>query len=95
MPARKIITEIEWSVAVDLFLEWAQCYTSAAPALIRHCLEQGKRGKGGPYTIAERRVPELSRTDARQFHRPALLLLRVAMVTAGLAESNGSLPPGL
>jgi len=40
----KIITEIEWSVAVDLFLEWANATASAAPALIRHCLEQGKKG---------------------------------------------------
>jgi len=33
----------------------------------------------------------------RSGRRPALLvaLLRVARVTAGLAESNGSLPPGL
>ena len=37
-------------------------------------------------------------THRASFHRAAKLvaaLLRVASVTAGLAESNGSLPPGL
>jgi len=93
-----------------------------------------KKGKGSPYSITERRVPELipvlgslgfksqSRlcnaewyvcvgqlvfcnslrqtvhTHCASVHQAAKLvaaLLRVAGVTAGLAESNGSLPSGL
>ena len=40
----------------------------------------------------------LSRNSLRQTHQAAIFvaaLLRVAGVTAGLAESNGSLPSGL
>ena len=35
------------------------------------------------------------RTSVHQAAKLVAALLRVAMVTAGLAESNGSLPPGL
>ena len=68
--------------------EWLACWTQA---------------QNGPVQIA---VATLSGNSLRQtvhthcvsVHQAAKLvaaLLRVAGVTAGLAESNGSLPPGL
>ena len=57
------------------------------------------KGKGSPYSVTERRVPELipvlgSQPAGDVSHKPGGTLLK-ARVTAGLAESNGSLPPGL
>jgi len=52
-------------------------------------LDSGAEGPG---------FKSLSRAHCASVHQAAKLvaaLLRVAWVTAGLAESNGSLPPGL
>jgi len=42
-----------------------------------------------------RQTVHTHRASVRRAAKPAAALLRVAGVTAGLAESDGSLPPGL
>jgi len=66
------------------------------------CVAQHVWGKGSPYSITERRVPELipvvgSQPAGGVSHKPdgRLSLLFARSVTAGLAESNDSLPLGL
>jgi len=61
--------------------EWLACWTQAQKGL-------------GP----NRSLRQTVHTHCASVHQAAKLvppLLRVARVTAGLAESNGSLPPGL
>ena len=54
--------------------------------------------KSQPYTLSGNSLRQTVHTHCASVHRAEKLvavLLRVAGVTAGLAESNGSLPPGL
>ena len=44
---------------------------------------------------SRRHTVHTHRASVRQAAKSVAALLRVARVTAGLAESNGSLPPGL
>jgi len=68
--------------------EWLACWT---------------RAQKGPVSNRSRdavgnRLRQTAHTDRASVHQAAKLaaaVLRVARVTAGLAESNGSLPPGL
>ena len=57
------------------------------------------KGKGSPYSITEgnslRQTVHTHRASVHQAAKSVVALLKVAGVTAGLAESNGSLPPGL
>ena len=75
------------------------------------CVELGSRvvsvqesGAEGPWvqiaaaTLSGNSLRQTVHTHGASVHQAAKLvavLLRVARVTAGLAESNGSLPPGL
>ena len=57
------------------------------------CMTQAQKGPG-----SNRSLRQTVNTHCASVHQAAKLvavLLRVAGVTAGLAESNGSLPPGL
>jgi len=45
--------------------------------------------------ISLRQTIHINRASVHQAAKLVAALLRVARVTAGLAESNGSLPPGL
>jgi len=63
-----------------LAAEWLACWTSGTAA-----------------TLSGNSLRQTVHTHRAYVHQAAKLvaaLLRVAMVTAGLAESNGSLPPG-
>jgi len=66
--------------------EWLACWTQA---------QKGLDFKSQPRSC---RVTVLGKLFSASVHQAAKLvaaLLRVAGVTAGMAESNGSLPPGL
>ena len=68
--------------------EWLACWTRAQKGL----------GQIAVATLSGNSLRETVRIDRAPVHQAAKLvavLLRVAGVTAGLAESNGSLPPGL
>ena len=61
-------------------------------------LDSGAEGPGFKSTLSGNSLRQTVHTHRASVHQPAKLvaaLLRVAGVTAGLAESNGSLPPGL
>jgi len=61
-------------------------------------LDSGAEGPGFKSQSRRYRVIVLGKLFTSIVHQAANLvaaLLRVARVTAGLAESNGSLPPGL
>jgi len=65
--------------------EWLACWTQA-------------QGLGSKRSRDAVKLGQTVRTHRASVHQAAKLvaaLLRVARVTAGLAESNGSLPPGL
>jgi len=62
--------------------EWLACWT------------QTQKGLGSNYNSLTQTV-HTHRTCVHQAAKPVATLLRVVWVTAGLAESNGSLPPGL
>ena len=59
--------------------EWLACWTQKGPGLNRSL----------------RQTAHTHRASVHQAAKLVAALLRVARVTAGLAESNGSLPPGL
>jgi len=62
-------------------VEWLACWTQAQKS-----------------TLSDNSLRQTVHTHRASAHQAAKLvaaLLRVAGVTAGLAESNGSLPPGL
>ena len=68
--------------------EWLACWTEAQKAGIQIAVT----------TLFRNRLRQTAHTHCASVHQAAKLvaaLLRVAGVTAGLAESNGSLPPGL
>jgi len=63
-------------------------------------LDSGTEGPGfkSPAMLSGNSLRQSVHTHRASVHQAAKLvttLLRVARVTAGLAESNGSLPPGL
>ena len=68
--------------------EWLACWTQARKARVQIAAA----------TLSGNSVRQTVHTHRASVHHAAQLvaaLLRVAGVTAGLAESNGSLPPGL
>ena len=68
--------------------EWLACWTQAQKA----------PGSIAAATLSGNSLRQTAHTRRASVHQAAKLvaaLLRVAGVTAGLAESNGSLPPGL
>ena len=68
--------------------EWLECWTQAQKARVQITAA----------TLSGNSLRQTVHTHRASVHRAAKLvvsLLRVARVTAGLAESNGSLPPGL
>ena len=68
--------------------EWLACWTQAQKA----------RFQIAAATLLGNSLRQTVHTHCASVHQAAKLvsaLLRVARVTAGLAESNGSLPPGL
>jgi len=56
------------------------------------CWTQAQKGQG---SNCSRDAVHTHRASVHQAAKLVAALLRVAGVTAGLAESNGSLPPGL
>ena len=74
---------VRWLVA-----EWIACWTQAQKAWVQNAAA----------TLSGNSLRQTAQTYRASVHQAAKLvaaLLRVARVTAGLAESNGSLPPGL
>ena len=80
--------------SVDVFLlsgsvaEWLACWTQAQKAWVQIAA----------MTLSHNSFRQTVHTHRASVHQAAKLvaaLLRVARVTAGLAESNGSLLPGL
>jgi len=72
----------------DSVAEWLACWTQA----------QKGPGSNRSTTLSGNSLRQTVHTRRATVHQAAKLvaaLLRVAGVTAGLAESNGSLPPGL
>ena len=68
--------------------EWLACWTRAQKARVQIAV----------VTLSSNSLRQTVHTHRASVHQTAKLvaaLLRVARVTAGLAESNGSLPPGL
>ena len=68
--------------------EWLACWTQAQKARVQIAAA----------TLSGNSVRQTVHTHCASVHQAAKLvaaLLRVAGVTAGLAGSNGSLPPGL
>ena len=68
--------------------EWLACWTQAQEARVQIAVA----------TLPGCSLKQSAHTHCAFVHRAAKLvaaLLRVAGVTAGLAEGNGSLPPGL
>jgi len=71
-----------------LVAEWLACWTQA----------QKGPGSNKAATLSGNSLRQTAHTHCAFVHLAAKLLaalLRVAGVTAGLTESNGSLPPGL
>ena len=67
--------------------EWLACWTQAQKAWVQIAVA----------TLSGNSLMQTVHTHCASVHQAAKLvaaLLRVARVTAGLAESNGSLPPG-
>jgi len=77
------------SIVLDgLVAEWLACWTQAQKAWVQIAAA----------TLLGNSLRQTAHTHRASVHQAAKLvavLLRVAGVTAGLAESNGSLPPGL
>jgi len=68
--------------------EWLACWTQAQKARVQIAAA----------TLSGNSLRQTAHTHCSSVHQAAKLvaaLLRAAGVTAGLAESNGSLPPGL
>ena len=79
---RKILNWAGGSVA-----EWFPCWTQAQKVRVQIAVA----------TLSGNSLRQTAHTHCASVHQAAKLvaaLLRVAEVTAGLAESNGSLPPG-
>jgi len=72
----------------NLFSEWLACWTQAQKARVQVAVAK----------LSGNSLRQIAHTHYAFVHQAAKLvaaLLRVAGVTAGLAESNGSLPLGL
>ena len=68
--------------------EWLACWTQVQKARVQIAAA----------TVSGNSLKQTLHTHCASVHQAAKLvdaILRVAGVTAGLAESNGSLPPGL
>jgi len=68
--------------------EWLACWTQSQKAWVQIAVA----------TLSGNSLRQTVQTHCASIHQAEKLvatLLRVAGVTAGLAESNGSLPPGL
>jgi len=65
--------------------EWLACWTQAQKGL----------GSNRSRDAVGNRLRHTRRATVHQAAKSVAALLRVARVTAGLAEINGSLPPGL
>ena len=68
--------------------EWLACWTEAQKARVQIAVA----------TLSGNSLRQTAHTHRASVHQAAKLVaafLRVARVTAGLAESDGSLPPGL
>jgi len=77
-----------WSYWGGSVAEWLACWTQAQKAWVQIAVA----------TMTGNSLRETVHTHCAYVHQAAKLvaaLLKVAGVTAGLAESNGSLPPGL
>jgi len=77
-----------WSYWGGSVAEWLPCWTQAQKAWVQIAVA----------TMTGNSLRETVHTHCAYVHQAAKLvaaLLKVAGVTAGLAESNGSLPPGL
>jgi len=68
--------------------EWLACWTQAQKGLVQIAAAMLSGN-------SLRQTVHTHRTSVHQAAKLVCALLRVARVTAGLAESNGSLPPGL
>jgi len=76
------ILNTQYSIlAVVSVAEWLACWT------------QAQKGLGSGNSL--RQTVHTHRASVHQATKSAAALLMLARVTAGLAESNGSLPPGL
>ena len=74
-----------------------RCYTQEIGLMLDSCAE-GLGSKIAGATLSSNSLRQTIYTHCTSVHQAAKLvaaLLRIARVTAGLAESNGSLPPGL
>jgi len=69
-------------------LEWLACWTQAQKAQVQ--IAAATLSGNSP-----RQIVHTHRAFVHQAAKLVAALLRVVRVTAGLAESNGSLPPGL
>jgi len=72
-----------------LVAEWLACWTQAQKGVWVQIAAATLSGNSLRQTVHTRRA------SVHQAAKLIAALLRVARVTAGLAESNGSLPPGL
>jgi len=68
--------------------EWLACWTQAEKARVQIAAATLSG-------ISLRQIVHTHRASVHQASKLVAAVLRVAGVTAGLAESNGSLPPGL
>ena len=68
--------------------EWLACWTLAQKGL-------GSNHSRDTVAYSLRQAVHTHRASAHQAAKLVAVLLRIASVTAGLAESNGSLPLGL
>jgi len=66
--------------------EWLACWTQ---------VQKGLSSNRSRYAVSLRQTVHTHRTSVHQTTKLVAALLRVAGVTAGLAESNGRLPPSL
>jgi len=71
--------------------EWFSCWTQAQKGVQLMLSNRSPTLSGN----SRRHTVHTHRASVRQAAKSVAALLRVARVTAGLAESNGSLPPGL
>ena len=90
-----IVTDVWWSlcvsVSVSVFVSWTQSSHNRWGGSVAEwlaCWTQAQRN-------SLRQTVRIHRASVHQAARLAAALLRVARVTAGLAESNGSVPLGL
>jgi len=81
---------LEITIAVTPIAEWLACWTQAQKGLGSNRSRDATLSGNSP-----RQTVHTHRSSVHQTAKLVAALLRVAGVTAGLAESNGSLLPGL